>query len=169
MRLYKINRTWLYTCAKRYGIRTCRIAGRTYYDKRDIDEYFGTAVDYSDIDEWLTAEEVRQRCHVTESSFRTSVYRQKSVQAGSVGRQELLYNGGSLQYSRSYLCQSSSCRPPPWHHHRACRCEEPASQERRCASLGRTEGARLGQTECRINPRKSKGPENEHKEKMICE
>ena len=77
MRLYKINRTWLYTCAKRNGIRTCRIAGRTYYDKRDIDEYFGTAVDYSDIDEWFTAEEVRQRCHVTESSFRTSVYRHK--------------------------------------------------------------------------------------------
>ena len=77
MRLYKINRTWLYTCAKRYGIRTCRIAGHTYYDKRDIDEYFGTALDYSDIDEWLTAEEVRKRCHVTKSSFRTSVYRHK--------------------------------------------------------------------------------------------
>ena len=77
MRLYKINRTWLYTCAKRHGIRTCRIAGHTYYDKRDIDEFFGTAVDCSSIDEWLTAEEVRQRCHVTKSSFRTSVYRHK--------------------------------------------------------------------------------------------
>lgn len=30
MKLYKVNQSWLYTCAKRAGIPICRIAGRTY-------------------------------------------------------------------------------------------------------------------------------------------
>lgn len=77
MSAHKVGQSWLYTCAKRYGIRTCRIAGRTYYDKRDIDTHFGTAVDYSQIEEWISINEVRKHYHVSDASFRTSVYRHK--------------------------------------------------------------------------------------------
>lgn len=44
--IYKlVGQGWLYTCAKRYHIRTCRIAGRVYYSKPDIDTHFGVVAD----------------------------------------------------------------------------------------------------------------------------
>ena len=51
MATFKIGQGWLYTSAKRYRIRTCRIAGRIYYSKPDIDAHFGVEVDISGITE----------------------------------------------------------------------------------------------------------------------
>ena len=45
MSIYKVKKSWLYTSAKRNQIPMCRIAGKNYYSKRHIDEFFGTAVD----------------------------------------------------------------------------------------------------------------------------
>ena len=61
MATFKIGQGWLYTSAKRYRIRTCRIAGRIYYSKPDIDAHFGVEVDISGITEWLTTLEVEER------------------------------------------------------------------------------------------------------------
>ena len=58
MSLYKVKKSWLYTCAKRHQIPMCRIAGKNYYGKRHIDEFFGTAIDLNSITEWVTADEV---------------------------------------------------------------------------------------------------------------
>ena len=44
MSIYKVKKSWLYTSAKRNQIPMCRIAGKNYYSKRHIDEFFGTAV-----------------------------------------------------------------------------------------------------------------------------
>lgn len=77
MRNYKINKSWLYTCSKRYGIVTCRIAGHVYYSKRDIDEYFGIANDYSGIEEWVTINEVKELYDVKPSGISSTVHRHK--------------------------------------------------------------------------------------------
>ena len=49
MSIYKVKKSWLYTSAKRNQIPMCRIAGKNYYSKRHIDEFFGTAVDLNSI------------------------------------------------------------------------------------------------------------------------
>ena len=49
MSLFKVKQSWLYTTAKRNRIPICRIAGKNYYSKRHIDEFFGVAVDTSNI------------------------------------------------------------------------------------------------------------------------
>ena len=56
MSIYKVKKSWLYTSAKRNQIPMCRIAGKNYYSKRHIDEFFGTAVDIHSITEWVTAD-----------------------------------------------------------------------------------------------------------------
>lgn len=61
MNIYKVKQSWLYSCAKRNSIPTCRISGRTYYSKRHIDEHFGTAIDYNAIEAWLTTSEVEEQ------------------------------------------------------------------------------------------------------------
>ena len=53
MTLYKVKQSWLYTSAKRNRIPICRIAGKNYYSKRHIDEFFGVSVDISKITDWL--------------------------------------------------------------------------------------------------------------------
>ena len=58
MFLYKVKKSWLYTSAKRNQIPMCRIAGKNYYSKRHIDEFFGTAVDLNSITEWVTADDM---------------------------------------------------------------------------------------------------------------
>ena len=58
MSIYKVKKSWLYTSAKRNQIPMCRIAGKNYYSKRHIDEFFGTAVDLNSITEWVTADDV---------------------------------------------------------------------------------------------------------------
>ena len=47
MSLFKVKQSWLYTSAKRNHIPICRIAGKNYYSKKHIDEFFGVAVDIS--------------------------------------------------------------------------------------------------------------------------
>ena len=44
MSLYKVKQSWLYTTAKRNRIPICRIAGKNYYSKKHVDEFFGTEV-----------------------------------------------------------------------------------------------------------------------------
>ena len=60
MSIYKVKKSWLYTSAKRNQIPMCRIAGKNYYSKRHIDEFFGTAVDIHSITEWVTADDVEE-------------------------------------------------------------------------------------------------------------
>ena len=49
MSLFKVKQSWLYTTAKRNRIPICRIAGKNYYSKKHVDEFFGVAVDTSNI------------------------------------------------------------------------------------------------------------------------
>ena len=77
MKLYKVNQSWLYTCAKRAGIPICRIAGRTYYSKRHVDEHFGMAIDYSNIEEWLTTDEVKAQYGMSSTAIHAYTYRHR--------------------------------------------------------------------------------------------
>ena len=56
MSLYKVRQSWLYTTAKRNRIPICRIAGKNYYNKKHVDEFFGMAVDMESITDWLLTE-----------------------------------------------------------------------------------------------------------------
>lgn len=77
MRIYKVKQSWLYTSAKRNGIPTCRISGRTFYSKNHTDEFFGTAVDVENIEEWLTTSEASERYGMSAPSLRSCSYRRK--------------------------------------------------------------------------------------------
>ena len=75
MASFKIGQGWLYTSAKRYRIRTCRIAGRIYYSKPDIDAHFGVEVDISSITEWLSTSEVEELFGMKDKAIRTFAHR----------------------------------------------------------------------------------------------
>lgn len=75
MENFKIGQGWLYTCTKRYRIHTCRITGRIYYSKPDIDAHFGVEVDISGITEWLTTAEVEEQFGMKASTIRAYAYR----------------------------------------------------------------------------------------------
>ena len=77
MSIYKVKKSWLYTSAKRNQIPMCRIAGKNYYSKRHIDEFFGTAVDIHSITEWLTADDVEDAFSMSKSALRAYTYRHK--------------------------------------------------------------------------------------------
>ena len=77
MSLYKVKKSWLYTCAKRHQIPMCRIAGKNYYSKRHVDECFGAAVDLNNITNWITSDEAIELFGMSKSALRTTVYRHK--------------------------------------------------------------------------------------------
>ena len=77
MSIYKVKKSWLYTSAKRNQIPMCRIAGKNYYSKRHIDEFFGTAVDIHCITEWVTADDVEEAFSMSKSALRAYTYRHK--------------------------------------------------------------------------------------------
>ena len=77
MSIYKVKKSWLYTSAKRNQIPMCRIAGKNYYSKRHIDEFFGTAVDIHSITEWVTADDVEEAFSMSKSALRAYTYRHK--------------------------------------------------------------------------------------------
>ena len=77
MSIYKVKKSWLYTSAKRNQIPMCRIAGKNYYCKRHIDEFFGTAVDIHSITEWVTADNVEDAFSMSKSALRAYTYRHK--------------------------------------------------------------------------------------------
>ena len=77
MSIYKVKKSWLYTSAKRNQIPMCRIAGKNYYSKRHIDEFFGTAVDIHSITEWVTADNVEDAFSMSKSALRAYAYRHK--------------------------------------------------------------------------------------------
>lgn len=72
---FKISQGWLYTCAKRYRIRVCKIVGKLYFNKHDIDEHFGVQIDYSNITDWLTASEVEEQFNMGATAIRAYAYR----------------------------------------------------------------------------------------------
>ena len=86
MSLYKVKKSWLYTSAKRNQIPMCRIAGKNYYSKRHIDEFFGTAVDLNGITEWVTADEVEVAFCMSKSALRAYTYRHKIPTKRDYGR-----------------------------------------------------------------------------------
>ena len=73
MTLYKVKQSWLYTSAKRNKIPICRIAGKNYYSKKHIDEFFGVAVDISKITQWLTAEQVEELFNMKPTALRVHI------------------------------------------------------------------------------------------------
>lgn len=75
MSKFKIGQGWLYTCAKRYRIRTCKIAGRIYFNRPDVDAHFSIAIDTSHITEWLTTADVEQQFGMKVSAIRAYAYR----------------------------------------------------------------------------------------------
>lgn len=77
MNTFKIGQGWLYTCSKRYRIRVCRIAGRAYYSKMDIDAHFGVAIDYSSITDWLTTSDVAKLFGMSGTAIRAYAYRHR--------------------------------------------------------------------------------------------
>ncbi len=86
MSLYKVKKSWLYTSAKRNQIPMCRIAGKNYYSKRHVDEFFGTAVDLNSITEWVTADEVETTFSMSKSALRAYIYRHKIPTKREYGR-----------------------------------------------------------------------------------
>ncbi len=86
MSLYKVKKSWLYTSAKRNQIPMCRIAGKNYYSKRHIDEFFGTAIDLNSITEWVTADEVETVFCMSKTALRAYTYRHKIPTKREYGR-----------------------------------------------------------------------------------
>ena len=86
MSIYKVKKSWLYTSAKRNQIPMCRIAGKNYYSKRHIDEFFGTAVDIHSITEWVTADDVEEAFSMSKSALRAYTYRHKIPTKREYGR-----------------------------------------------------------------------------------
>ena len=64
----------------------CRIAGKNYYSKRHIDEFFGTAVDIHSITEWVTADDVEEAFSMSKSALRAYTYRHKIPTKREYGR-----------------------------------------------------------------------------------
>ena len=86
MSIYKVKKSWLYTSAKRNQIPMCRIAGKNYYSKRHIDEFFGTAVDLNSITEWVTADDAGDAFSMSKSALRAYTYRHKIPTKREYGR-----------------------------------------------------------------------------------
>ena len=74
MSLFKVKQSWLYTTAKRNRIPICRIAGKNYYSKKHIDEFFGVSVDISRITDWLLTEEAEELFGMKPSALRAYAY-----------------------------------------------------------------------------------------------
>ena len=96
MTLYKVKQSWLYTSAKRNAIPICRIAGKNYYSKKHIDEYFGVAVDISQITDWLLADEEEEQFGMKPTALRAYTYRHKIPTKREYGR---------TYYSQSHLAE----------------------------------------------------------------
>ena len=94
MSLYKVKQSWLYTTAKRNRIPICRIAGKNYYSKKHVDEFFGVAVDISEITDWLLTEEVEELFGMKPTALRAYTYRHKIPTKREYGR---------TYYSKSHL------------------------------------------------------------------
>jgi DNA binding domain, excisionase family len=94
MTLFKVKQSWLYTSAKRNHIPICRIAGKNYYSKKHIDEFFGVAVDISGITDWLLTEEVEELFGMKPTALRAFTYRHKIPTKREYGR---------TYYSKSHL------------------------------------------------------------------
>lgn len=94
MSLYKVKQSWLYTSAKRNHIPICRIAGKNYYSKRHIDEFFGVSVNISEITDWLLTEEAEEVFGMKPSALRAYAYRHKIPTKREYGR---------TYYSKSHL------------------------------------------------------------------
>jgi len=94
MTLYKVKQSWLYTTAKRNRIPICRIAGKNYYSKKHIDDFFGVSVDISRITDWLLTEEAEELFGMKPSALRAYVYRHKIPTKREYGR---------TYYSKSHL------------------------------------------------------------------
>lgn len=94
MSLFKVKQSWLYTTAKRNRIPICRIAGKNYYSKRHIDEFFGVAVDTSNITDWLLTEEAEELFGMKPTALRAYAHRHKIPTKREYGR---------TYYSKSHL------------------------------------------------------------------
>ncbi len=94
MLLFKVKQSWLYTTAKRNRIPICRIAGKNYYSKRHIDEFFSVAVDTSNITDWLLIEEAEELFGMRPTALRAYAHRHKIPTKREYGR---------TYYSKSHL------------------------------------------------------------------
>lgn len=94
MTLFKVRQSWLYTSAKRNKIPVCRIAGKNYYSKKHIDDFFGVSVDISEITDWLLTEEAEGLFGMKPSALRAYAYRHKIPTKREYGR---------TYYSKSHL------------------------------------------------------------------
>ena len=94
MSLYKVKQSWLYTTAKRNRIPICRIAGKNYYSKKHVDEFFGVAVDMDSITDWLLTEEAEEQFGMKPAALRAYAYRHRIPTKREYGR---------TYYSKSHL------------------------------------------------------------------
>ena len=79
---------------KRNCIPVCRIAGKNYYSKKHVDEFFGVAVDTSNITDWLLIEEAEELFGMKPTALRAYVHRHKIPTKREYGR---------TYYSKSHL------------------------------------------------------------------
>lgn len=94
MSLYKVKQSWLYTTAKRNRIPICRIAGKNYYSKKHVDEFFGMAVDMESITDWLLTEEAEEQFGMKPAALQAYAYRHRIPTKREYGR---------TYYSKSHL------------------------------------------------------------------
>lgn len=86
MSIFKVKQSWLYTSAKRNRIPICRIAGKNYYSKKHIDEFFGVAVDISKITDWMLAEDITAEYGMSATAIRAYTYSHKIPTKREFGR-----------------------------------------------------------------------------------
>ncbi len=67
MATYKLKKSWLYVSAKRNNIPMCKIAGKTYYSKKHLDEIFRPDLKASDA--YYTTAEAAEKYGMTKSNI----------------------------------------------------------------------------------------------------
>ena len=86
MQIYKVKRSWLYTTAKRHQIPVCRIAGRNYYSKQQVDAIFANSPDIDAIIDWLSSQEVAERYGIKLNAVRSFAHNHKIPSKREYGR-----------------------------------------------------------------------------------
>ena len=86
MATYKVKKSWLYTSAKRNDIPMCKIAGKSYYSRKHLDDLFGVTAEIEALTEWLTTEEAETLYSTSKESLRTQAYRRHIPTKREYGR-----------------------------------------------------------------------------------
>ena len=96
MTLFKVKQSWLYTSAKRNHIPICRIAGKNYYSKKHIEEFYSKSylnelrrTDLVNDERYYTVEQVQQIYGLSSANI-CHIVKVKHIEKIKVGVKNLL-------------------------------------------------------------------------------